>query len=76
MNKSYFFKFLLAASLACPLVGSASSEPWTIEDVLRSLFRTLSADARSGGRTAKVSAAGLCLGIVFYARGFFRTFSP
>ena len=34
MNKSYFFKFLLAASLACPLVGSASSEPWTIEDVL------------------------------------------
>lgn len=34
MNKSYFFKFLLTALLACPLVSSATSEPWTIEDVL------------------------------------------
>ena len=75
MNKSYFFKFLLAASLACPLVGSASSEPWTIEDVLEASSE-LSRQMRDLEAAAKVSAAGLCLGIVFYARGFFRTFSP
>lgn len=34
MNKSYFFKFLLSALIAFPLVSSATSEPWTIEDVL------------------------------------------
>lgn len=34
MNKSYFFKFFLSALIACPLVSSATSEPWTIEDVL------------------------------------------
>ncbi len=34
MNKSYFFKFLLSASIACPLTTFAAAEPWTIEDVL------------------------------------------
>lgn len=34
MNKSYFFKFLLSALIACPLITFAASEPWTIEDVL------------------------------------------
>ncbi|WP_293704976.1 type-F conjugative transfer system pilin assembly protein TrbC [uncultured Parasutterella sp.] len=34
MNKSYFFKLLLSALLASPLISFAASEPWTIEDVL------------------------------------------
>ena len=34
MNKSYFFKYLLSTLVACPLVCTASSEAWTIEEVL------------------------------------------
>lgn len=34
MNKSHFFKFLLSALTACPLLAFAASEAWTIEDVL------------------------------------------
>lgn len=34
MNKSYFFKLLLSALIASPLISFAASEPWTIEDVL------------------------------------------
>lgn len=34
MNKSYFFKLLLSALIACPMLTCAALEPWTIEDVL------------------------------------------